>query len=195
MQRTLPDEIRVLALDPSPEGFGFAVLEGPERMIDWGVKSIPPDVSDKNAACVKLATELIERYRPLVLAVEDASAPSSRRQPRVKELLELMRQLAGEKRLRVANLSPMRVHRAFRPRKDVIAAALAGRFPELAPQLPRPRKCGDSEHSAMPVFDAAALGSTFFYFRNRIRLHEERKALRTLASGSRGGFDRSRSDL
>jgi len=30
--------IRVLAIDPSTRGFGFAVLEGPSRLIDWGVK-------------------------------------------------------------------------------------------------------------------------------------------------------------
>jgi len=96
---------------------------------------------------------------------------------RILDLLEQIRQLARSRHLRVAPFSPERVRRAFRPRKDVIAAALAGRFPELQPRLPQPRKCSDSEHSAMPVFDAAALAATYFYFRKRTSLSEVRKPL------------------
>ena len=38
MSRAYTKDIRVLAIDPSTRGFGFAVLEGPNRLIDWGVK-------------------------------------------------------------------------------------------------------------------------------------------------------------
>jgi len=31
---------RVLALDLHPRRFGYVVLEGPERLLDWGVRSI-----------------------------------------------------------------------------------------------------------------------------------------------------------
>ena len=74
--------------------------------------------------------------------------------------------------------TPERVQRAFVPKKDTVAAAIAVRFPELAARLPKPRTLITSEQSAMPVFDAMAFAMTFFYFRNRKRLGEERKAIR-----------------
>jgi len=43
MSRAYTKDIRVLAIDPSTRGFGFAVLEGPDRLIDWGVKETKVD--------------------------------------------------------------------------------------------------------------------------------------------------------
>ena len=51
MSRAYTKDIRVLAIDPSTRGFGFAVLEGPERLIDWGVKETK---IDKNKRTLKL---------------------------------------------------------------------------------------------------------------------------------------------
>ena len=45
-------EIRVLAIDPSMRGFGFAVLEGPDRLID----------DDKDRRSLKLIADLIDQY-------------------------------------------------------------------------------------------------------------------------------------
>ena len=38
-------EKRVLAIDPTTKGFGFAIMEGPERLIDWGVKGVKNNAS------------------------------------------------------------------------------------------------------------------------------------------------------
>ena len=38
-----------------------------------------------------------------------------------------------------------------------------------------------SEHSAMPVFDAAAFAMTYFYFRNRKRMSDIRKSFASAA--------------
>src|SRR5712692_6710661 len=191
MDYILTNQLRVLAIDPSTKGVGFAVLEGPERLIDWGIKQAEGETDDaKNAECAKIVAELIDRYRPRILALEDAAADDSRRCERVQNLLSAIRQLAREKRVKVLDFTPERVRKAFAPTKDVIAAAIAGRFPELGPRLPRTRTLTMSEQYEMPVFDAMAFALTFLYFRNRKRLREERKALRTLTSGSRGGFDR-----
>jgi len=74
---------RVLALDPTSRGFGFVVLEGPGRLVDWGVKDIR---ADKEQATLEKVKELIELYRPGVLVAEDCADPSSRRAPRVTRL-------------------------------------------------------------------------------------------------------------
>jgi len=174
MERKLPDEIRVLAIDPGRKGLGFAVLEGPATLVDRGVKHDTGKLKDEQG--LRALAELIDRYRPQALAVEDHTA--SRRGVRWRELLTRIGQLARQKRIPVANFSTACVQQAFRPRKDVIAAAIAGRFPELGAKLPDSRKIGDSEHSAMPVLDAVAFAQTFFYFRNRKRLAEQRKSLK-----------------
>src|SRR2546427_7977218 len=44
-----------------------------------------------------------------------------------------------------------------------------------------------SEQYEMPVFDSMAFAQAFFYFRNRKRLREERKALRSALPESAGG--------
>ncbi len=69
---------------------------GPERLVDWGIKKT---AEDKNAECVKMMAELIDRYRPHVLVLEDSAGKSSRRRARVRELLDEIRQLARERRI------------------------------------------------------------------------------------------------
>src|SRR3989441_13212225 len=174
------NQLRVLAIDPSTKGIGFAVLEGPERLIDWGVRQAAADQDDaKNAECAKIVAELIDRSRPRILTLEDAAADDSRRCERVEKLLAAIRQLAREKRVKVLDFTPERVRKAFAPTKDVIAAAIAGRFPELGPRLPRPRTLTMSEQYEMPVFDAMAFALTYFYFKHGKQLSEERKLIKS----------------
>ena len=51
--------------------------------------------------------------------------------------------------------------------KQEIAIAIAERFPELAPRLPRSRKPWMSEDYRMSIFDAVALALTFFFHFNK----------------------------
>ncbi len=176
MDYILTSEVRVLALDPSHRGLGFAVLEGPERLVDWGVREAEGSADEKNAACVAIAKQLIDQYRPHALAIENCTSEDSRRCARARELLEAISKTAREKHVKVVDFSPDRVRRAFAPKKDVIAAAIAGRFPELALRLPKVRNLTMSEQYGMPVFDAMAFALTFFYFRNRRAAAEQRKA-------------------
>lgn len=113
------------------------------------------------------------------MLVLENPAGKSRRSARVRELLETIREAARQKGVKVLEETAGRVRKAFVPKKDTIASAIAGRFPELASRLPKPRTLTMSEHSAMPVFDAMAFALTFFYFRNRKRLCEERKPIRS----------------
>src|SRR5438093_245495 len=102
MSRAANREIRVLAIDPSTRGFGFAVLEGPNRLIDWGVKETK---TDKNKRSLKLISELIEQYEPSVLVLEDYVGKGSRRCRRVAELLDGISRLALERKMRVRRFS------------------------------------------------------------------------------------------
>ncbi len=163
---TLPStrEVRVLAVDPATRGFGFAVLEGPDRLIDWGVKETKVE---KNKRSLKLIADLIGIYQPKMLVIEDCTGTGSRRCARVQRLIEAISQQAFRKGIRVKRISRVEVKRAFSEsgarNKYEIAVAIAKRFPELAPRLPRFRKPWMSEDYRMSIFDAVGLALTFLH--------------------------------
>ncbi len=154
---------RVLAIDPTHRGFGYVVFEGPEFLVDWGVRSVH---SPKNPRCAESAARLIDLYRPDVLILEDASATGCRRQARVRGLLDELVTLARQRGVRVHRVSRQNVRKTFASQgasnKYRIARVIATRFPELTPHLPPERKPWMSEDQRMAMFDAAAFALAFF---------------------------------
>src|SRR6266496_6608456 len=165
MSRADTKDIRVLAIDPSTRGFGFAVLEGPNRLIDWGVKETKVN---KNARSLKLIDDLIERYQPNVVVVEDYAGKGSRRCRRIQGLIKDISKLASKRNIKVRSFSRAKVKQAFSEsgavNKQEIAVTIANRFPELAPRLPRFRKPWMSEDYRMSIFDAVALALTYLVY-------------------------------
>lgn len=171
MSRAYTKDIRVLAIDPSTRGFGFAVLEGPNRLIDWGVKETK---TDKKRRSLKLVEDLLEHYQPSVIVVEDYEGKGSCRCQRVGELINDISKLAARRKIRVRSFARAKVKQVFSEsgasNKYEIAQAIAKRFPELAPRLPRVRKPWMSEDYRMSIFDAAAFGLAFFCVDNKPKL-------------------------
>ena len=159
---------RVLTIDPASRGFGFAVLEGPKRLIDWGVKSARVN---KDTRCLKLIEDLIERYEPDIIVVEDYVAKGSRRCWRVRQLIEGILGLASTRNIKARSYSRRKMKAVFSRmgarNKHQMAKAIAKQFTELAPRLPPYRKSWMSEDYRMSIFDAVALALTFFYFDNK----------------------------
>jgi Holliday junction resolvasome RuvABC endonuclease subunit len=153
----------VLAVDPSTRGFGFAILEGPNRLIDWGVKETK---RDKRKRSLKLIAELMERYQPNVVIVEEYKGKGSRRCHRVGELINDISKIALQRGIRVRSISRLKVKQAFSEsgasNKHEIALAIASHFPELALRLPRFRKPWMSEDYRMSIFDAMAFATAHF---------------------------------
>lgn len=153
---------RVLAIDPSTRGFGYAVLEGTERLIDWGVKETR---ADKSKRALNSVPDLIEIYQPQTLAVEDYTGNGSRRCERIVELIAAVSKHVLKRNIRVKSFSRAQIKQAFAesaaPNKFEIAIAIAKRFPELEPRLPRFRKPWMSEDYRMSIFDAVAFAVTF----------------------------------
>src|SRR5882757_3467016 len=94
-----PQPFRILAIAPSARGFGFAVLEGPDTLVDWGVKTVKRE--NKNAQSVKKVEELIVLYQPKMLILEDAEARDSRRSPRIRKLCRQIIQLTATHKVKV----------------------------------------------------------------------------------------------
>ena len=110
MSRAYTKDIRVLAIDPSTRGFGFAVLEGPNRLIDWGVKETK---TDKKRRSLKLIADLIEQYQPSVIVVEDYAEKGSRRCRRIQGLINDISKLASKRQIKVRSISRLKVKQAF----------------------------------------------------------------------------------
>jgi len=154
---------RVLAVDPTSRGFGFVILEGPEILIDWGVKQIR---TRKHRRCLERIEELIERYEPDVIVLEDCAAKRSRRCQRVCTLIQGIRALAACNKVPTRCFSRLRVRQVFSEQdastKHEIATAIARQLPELKPHLPPVRKPWMSEDERMAIFDAVALALTYY---------------------------------
>jgi len=161
--------VRVLAIDPTTRGFGFAVLEGPDRLIEWGTKQVR---GAKNAETLVQLAALVGRYRPDVLVLEDVTAKGSRRRARVRDLAGDIVRTALRLHVRTKRIPWRRVRRIFAETGPVtktwIAAAIASRFSALAPSLPPRRKPWMSEDARMCIFDAVAL-AVAYYARGRKR--------------------------
>jgi hypothetical protein len=162
---TLPprSNVRVLAVDPTTKGFGFVIFEGPERLIDWGVAYVG---RDKKAGALLRVTALLRRYDPDILVIEDHASRACRRRDRARDLLRAISHLASAHSIVMHRVSMRSVRAIFSAvgvtTKYQIAAALASRYPELAPFLPRRRKPWMSEDDRMGIFDAAAFAIAYF---------------------------------
>ena len=159
---------RILAIDPTTRGFGFAVLEGSEDLIDWGVKEAR---NNKNSRCARLIKNLIDQYQPDAIVLENHKEKGSRCSTRIQKLLERILKLIEEKKITAKLYSKSQVKRSFfligTPTKYNIALAIGKKFPELAVRVPPYRKPWMSEDYRMSIFDAMALGLTYFYFINK----------------------------
>lgn len=157
---------RILAVDPVSRGFGFAVLEEGDRLVDWGTRGAR---SDKEKTCVNKIAALWERYEPDLFVLEDYAARRCRRSARVRGLLRRIRGAAVRHGLRVRAVPRRAVRKAFASRgartKDEIARAIAAEFPELALSLPPPRKPWVTEDQRMGIFGAMALAATAMKWR------------------------------
>src|SRR3954447_637719 len=71
----LPPHETILAIDPTSRGFAFAVLEAPAFLVDWGERIVPA----KSGGLLLKVDELLSRYEPTLLVIEDLAVPGARR--------------------------------------------------------------------------------------------------------------------
>jgi hypothetical protein len=160
-----PKEFRVLAIAPVTRGFGFAVLEGQDTLVNWGVKVVSGK-GNKNAKLLPKVEELIAHYQPGALVMEDASAKGSLRRPRIQRLVQQITKMAITQKANVTLFSREEVTKILFPDghwiKHGLAQIVAGQFPEqLGSKLPPKRTAAMREHYQMGIFDAAAMLLTF----------------------------------
>lgn len=160
MKHNPSKHLRLLAIAPSTRGFGFAILEGKEMLVNWGIKTVK---GDKNARSLAQMAKLLAHYQPDVVVLQDMSPKDSRRSARIRELAEEMIALAATHKIKVKLFSREQVMRFFFEDSDgtkhALAEILARKFPEeLGSRLPPKRLYWMNEDSRMDIFEAVALG-------------------------------------
>jgi hypothetical protein len=153
----------VLSIYPFSRGFAFVLFEGPESPFDWGVKEIKE--KHKNTRTLDEIKKLIDRYRPEVLVIED-TGKDSRRTSRIRRLYRMLVHLAEAEYVDLHRCSRTEVKACFTSvgarTKYEIAKAIATQIPAFAHRIPPLRRVWMSEDPRQSLFDAAALGLTYF---------------------------------
>jgi Holliday junction resolvasome RuvABC endonuclease subunit len=159
MDKSIPKYPRILAIAPSTQGFGYAVIKDLNMLADWGVKWVE---GDKNKACLAKVNGLIVHYEPHVVVLEDMSAKGSRRPLRIRNLTRQIIAAVKRQNIPVAVFSRQQMKRSYLPdgkgtRYD-LTKVIAERFlDELGDLLPPKRRTSMVEHPRMAMFDAVAL--------------------------------------
>ncbi|MGH9808539.1 MAG: hypothetical protein ACRD9W_15040 [Terriglobia bacterium] len=153
----------VLGITPGARMLGFVVFERAGLILEWGGKEVR---ESELSALLTRGREVMERFAPSVLVLEDVHHASSKRGKRMTNLVERLGTLAKGRGIAVERVPRAEMVTMFKRmgarNKDDIAAAVARLLPELGARLPPRRRIWDSEHYAMAMFTAAAFVLTHF---------------------------------
>jgi hypothetical protein len=160
---------RVLALELRHRRIGFAVLEGPGRLLDTGVKRY-----QYSGHVLAILRPIVTIFEPSALALRQANHRTLEHRKSASATVHLVRTECNRQSVGFNRISTHDVRHAFGDSgtsKEEIAAEVARIFPELQWQLPptRHKRSWISEGWNMPLFDAVATGLT--YFANLDELH------------------------
>ena len=153
-----------MAVSFSSRGFGYAVIEGKNMLVDFGKKRIE---GDKNMGSMAAVEKVMARNRPDCLVLEDVNrAKGTRRVARIKALHKKVIALAKERHIRVVKITGRELRGVLlgdeKGTKQEMAELLAKRFPdELASRLPPQRTAWMNADPRMDIFDAVGLAEVF----------------------------------
>jgi hypothetical protein len=163
---TVPQDITILALDLRLQRFGYAVLEGPHKLLTWGISTYRTADTDGRALLArKRISPLLTMFKPSIIVAKHICDFAMQKHPRHYEIVQAIEHEGELQSAKLLLFGRKDIKRAFgrlpETTKDAIAAQVALRFPELTWKLPPTRKTWMSEHHNMPIFDAVAVGLTY----------------------------------
>src|SRR5579871_2517185 len=104
MKQSFDPYLSVLAIDPASRGLGYAFIEGPDTLIDWGFRNIRRVRQDIRG--VEYGEILMMRYKPDVLVLEFFDSDNHvHRSPRVLALLNAFTSAATKRGIRCERIS------------------------------------------------------------------------------------------
>jgi hypothetical protein len=154
----------VLSIYPFSRGFAFVLFEGPYNPFDWGVKDIKE--KHRNEKTLDAIKELIDRYNPDAIIIEETGVGGARRSSRIRKLYRSLTHLSNTELIDLYRFPPSAIKRYFEPvgavTKYEIAKAIGRQIPAFAHRMPKVRKPWMSADPKQSLFDAAALGLTYY---------------------------------
>ncbi|MGY3132338.1 hypothetical protein ACVWZM_003020 [Bradyrhizobium sp. USDA 4501] len=152
----------VLSIYLNTRGFAFVVFEGHASPFDWGIRETRGP--RKGNGCLLRISQIIDRYAPDVLVIQDTSEQGTRRARWISKLNGLIAELAKDRDIPLFAYSRDQVRNTFEfcPNKQGLAEVIAKHIPAFEQYVPPPRKPWMSEDRRMGLFDAAALALVFF---------------------------------
>jgi hypothetical protein len=142
--------LRLLGIDLTAKGFGFALLDANLGLLDWGFCTVR---ATDDAGFASRIVSKIERGGPTVLVLENF-APTEARENAVRRL-ETLVELTRARNIGMCQVSRKVVRRTLGvANKTEAAKMIAMRFPELQSRMPGDRNKRTSEDERMHIFDA-----------------------------------------
>ncbi len=155
----------MLCIHPTSRGYAFVLFDSALSPHDWGTKDVKQDVA--SARTITSARELLLRYRPDVLVIEDVNERGTRRTIRLKRIFNALSRVATDIQTDVVVVPRKKVRSTFAMvgalNKHEIAKVIASQIEAFAPHLPRARKAWQAEDRRMGLFDAASRALTYYY--------------------------------
>ncbi len=154
----------VLAIDPAPRGFGYALFENPKEPLDWGFSEVRFNV---NSRCFEKIGKLIAYYQPEIVVLEKHQGRGSRRAKRICKLIDQIDQMAKKLEIPVFTYSRAEIDEFLKSldvgNRYLMAKLIAEFLPAFKKHLPQKRKPWESENPNMHLFDAVSMVLVYYY--------------------------------
>jgi hypothetical protein len=152
-----------MAIDLRPKRSGFAIFEGPRRLMDCGTV-IVPSISRMEPA--ERLSEILKLSSPSTIVIKKERWQRFLSHPETEPMIAGLLDEAERHQIEIRLLPKAAMDSSYRnlgcETKAEVSAVLARLFPELVWQLPPIRRPWDTEHPRQSVFDAIALGFAFW---------------------------------
>ena len=159
VQKTHPTQrTRILALDVHPLSFGYVVVESPDKLLDWGVRSHRRKGNSSDVLIRRRLKPLLELWRPSMLVLGNGLSMTQRPRQRRDRLLKRIATEAKNHQVMVRTLTKRPgADQGKRLTKYENARRAAEQFSVLRWKMPPKRKPWESEDYRMSMFTAATL--------------------------------------
>jgi len=158
---------RIIAVDLRAQQFGYAIFEGPDRLLDYGGGQLRPGGRAGSVLAARRTRQLIKLFTPSAIVVKRPDRRVTTSRPGIRLIANAIRREASRQLIQYCLVARNEIREAFSTfeaeNKYEISAVLAQMFPELLSRLPANRETGDSEHPRMVVFDAISVGFTYWH--------------------------------
>ena len=154
----------VLAINLTSRGFVFVLFTAPLAPFDWGERVVPRN--NRHDGTLQSVKVIMERYHPEVVVIEDGAATAIMRGLRAATLYQdiaVMAEAQGALTFAYSREAVFRTFEKYQPQsKHDIAKVIAAHISEFRYHLPAKRKLWANPSTWQALFDAAALGLTYY---------------------------------